>query len=120
MRTLRKITTVLLLTTQGLAWAGWDEAVAAYERGDYETALREFHILAAQGDKEAQFNLGIMYDMGQGIPQDYVQAHKWYNLAGANGHETARKKRDILAKQMHPAQIAEAQKLAREWVELRQ
>ena len=47
--------------------------------------------------------------------QDFIQAHKWYNLAAANGHGKAAEYRDALAKQMTPAQIAEAQKLAREW-----
>jgi len=49
------------------------------------------------------------------VPQDYVQAHMWVNLAGAQGIEDARKARDILAGQMTPARIAEAQRLAREW-----
>jgi hypothetical protein len=56
-----------------------------------------------------------MYVRGQGVPQDFVQAHKWYNLGGANGEELGVKHRDDLAKQMTHAQIAEAQKLAREW-----
>ncbi len=45
---------------------GW----AAYRRGDYATAQREFRLLAKQGDAAAQFNLGLMYDKGQGVPQD--------------------------------------------------
>ena len=49
------------------------------------------------------------------MPQDYVQAHMWYNLATANGDKLAAEFRDGLAKQMALAQIAEAQKLAREW-----
>ncbi len=49
------------------------------------------------------------------MPQDHVQAHIWYNLAGAQGLEQAARNRDIGAKRMTPAQIAEAQKLAREW-----
>ncbi len=49
------------------------------------------------------------------MPQDYVQAHMWYNLAGAQGLEQAAENRDIVAKRMTPAEIAEAQKLAREW-----
>ncbi len=59
------------------AWAGFDEAVAAYRRGDYATALREFRPLAEQGNADAQFNLGIMYYTGKGVPQDYVQALLW-------------------------------------------
>ena len=51
----------------------------------------------------------------QGVTQDYVQTHLWYNLAAAQGNELARKNRDIVAKKMTSAQIAEAQRLAREW-----
>jgi TPR repeat protein len=61
-----------------------------------------------------------MYEWGTGVPQDYVQAHKWFNLAAAtfttpSGHDMAVQARDRVAAQMTPAQIAEAQKLAREW-----
>ena len=56
-----------------------------------------------------------MYDNGEGVPQDYVTAHMWFNLAAASGNKDAVKARDIVAAQMTPAQIAEAQKLAREW-----
>jgi TPR repeat protein len=56
-----------------------------------------------------------MYNEGQGVPEDFVQAHKWYNLATVNGDKPAAELRDALAKQMTPAQIAEAKNLAREW-----
>ncbi len=42
------------------AWAGWDEALAAYKRADYATALREFRRLAEQGNAKAQNTLGLM------------------------------------------------------------
>ncbi len=67
------------------AWAGWDEAEAAYKRGDYATALREFRPLAEQGDADAQVNLGLMYDNGQGVPQDYAKAVKWVRKAAEQG-----------------------------------
>ena len=70
---------------------------------------------AAQGVPEAQYNLGLMYDTGRGVPQDYVQAHKWANLAASKGYKEAVKTRDSLAKLMTPDQIAEAQRLAHEW-----
>ncbi len=47
---------VLLVVLAAPAWAGWDGGVAAYKRGDYATALREFRVLAEQGDAEAQYN----------------------------------------------------------------
>ena len=56
-----------------------------------------------------------MYERGNGVPQGFVQAHKWYNLAAANGEKVSGELRDTLAKQMTLAQIAEAQRLAREW-----
>ncbi len=70
---------------------------------------------AVQRHVSAQYYLGIMYSMGYGVPRDFVQAHKWYSLAGANGDKGAATLRDALAKQMTPAQIAKAQRLAREW-----
>lgn len=77
---------------------------------------------AEQGDVIAQYNLAAMYDSGRGVLQDYVQAHKWYNLAAARYSTweadigaTAVRNRDRLTARMTPAQIAEAQKLAREW-----
>ncbi|HEV8329150.1 MAG TPA: tetratricopeptide repeat protein [Nitrospiraceae bacterium] len=82
---------------------------------DYQQALRWFRMAADQGEALAQTKIGIMYDDGQGVPHDFVQAHKWYNLAATNGDKPAAELRDALAKQMTPAQIAEAQQLAREW-----
>ena len=52
---------------------------------------------------------------GRGVPQDYVQAHMWWNLAAVKGNTDAIKNRDVVAAKMTPTQIAEAQKLAREW-----
>jgi hypothetical protein len=56
-----------------------------------------------------------MYANGQGVPQDYVAAHMWLNLAAAQGNANASESRDIVANRMTPEQIAEAQRLAREW-----
>ena len=58
-----------------------DDALAAHERGDYATASRLYRALADQGYAVAQFTLGFMYAEGQGVPQNYVQAVKWYRLA---------------------------------------
>jgi TPR repeat protein len=87
---------------------------------DYTEAVKWYRLAAAQGDAFAQFNLGVMYSKGDGVPQDYVQAHKWFTLAAAtfttpSERDQAAKARDRIAAKMTPAQIAEAQKLAREW-----
>jgi len=71
--------------------------------------------LAETGTVDAQFNLGLMYSTGQGVPQDYVLAHKWFNLAAMAGNREARENRVDLARDMSPNEIAEAQRLAREW-----
>ena len=59
---------LMLVAIGGAATAGplLEDAVAAYQRGDYATALRLWHPLAEQGDAEAQFHLGVMYESGQG------------------------------------------------------
>jgi len=71
-------------------------------------------LAAAQGRASAQYNLGVMYGNGQGVVQDYVRAHMWYNLAAVKGNSDAVKQREIVAKKMTLEQIAVAQKLARE------
>jgi uncharacterized protein len=64
------------------AWAGpLEDANAAYDRGDYATALPLFRSLAEQGDARAETNLGVMYSKGQGVAQDYAAAAKWYRKA---------------------------------------
>ncbi len=106
---------LLIVVTASQAWADFKAGVEAYERGDYATALTEFRPVAQQGNADAQFILGVMYSKGQGVPQDDVQAHMWLSLAAAQGKESYRKSRDKLAELMIPAQLAEAQRLAREW-----
>ncbi len=93
----------------------FEVGVEAWGRGDYDTALREFRLLANQGHAQAQVNLGIMYSQGRGVPKDSVQAYRWYTLAAGQGDDLAEKFTDHLAKSMIPAQLAEAQRLAREW-----
>ena len=66
--------------------ADFDKGLDAYDRGDYATALREFKPLAEQGDAYAQYNLGVMYDNGQGVTQDYKTAVKWFRRAAEQGN----------------------------------
>ena len=139
-------------------WTPFEDGLAAYERGNYATALRLFRPLAEQGNAAYQFALGGMYYEGQGVPQDYAEAVKWFRLAAEQGEAAAqgilgvmhkhgqgvpqdhmlahmwlnlavsrfsasdKEKRDaaidmrnIEASKMTPEQIAEAQRLAREW-----
>ena len=89
---------------------------------DPAAAASWFRKAADQGEAAGQYNLGIMSASGKGVPLDYVQAHKWFNLASLRyaasdkeSREDAVRDREIVAAKMTPAQIAEAQKLAREW-----
>ena len=77
----------LWLTTSALA--GFDEGLAAFERGDYATAVEEWLPIAEQGHADTQFALGVLYENGKGVPQDYVEAVKWYHLAAEQGNASA-------------------------------
>ncbi len=89
--------------------------VEAWGRGDYDRALQEFRPLAEQGHAEAQVNLGIMSSQGLGVPKDSVQGYRWYTLAAIQGDDLAGKFKDHLTKSMPLDELAEAQRLAREW-----
>jgi TPR repeat protein len=82
---------------------------------DYKEAVIWYRKAAEQGYANAQALLGVVYGLGQGVPQDYVESHKWINLAAADEFKGTSKLRDACAALMTPEQIAEAQKLAREW-----
>jgi uncharacterized protein len=133
-----------------------EDAEAAYGRKDYGVAIQLLRPLAEQGIAHAQYDLGVMSQMGQGVPQDYseavkwfrkaadqgdanaesflglmylrwravqkdfIEAYKWVSLAAAHTQDTnlantSVKTRDALAAEMTPDQIAEAQRLARDW-----
>lgn len=106
---------MLALAPVALAAADFNAGMAAYERQDYRTAAREFSALAANDDPYAQYMIGRLYAQGHGVTQDYVEAHRWYNLAAARGHGHAAAARDTLAGRMSRAQIADAQRRAEQW-----
>jgi TPR repeat protein len=82
---------------------------------DYAEAAKWYGKAAQQGNVFGQLSLASMYEEGRGVPQDYVLAHMWWNLATAHGATDAAKFRDELAAKMTPEQVADAQRLAREW-----
>ena len=81
-------------------------------------ALTQFESEAKQGRPDALYNLGLAYSTGQGVDVDYVAAHKWFNLAAIKGSEPAKSWRAQISSEMNTSQIAEAQKLAREWLNI--
>ena len=68
--------------------------------------------LAQEGNAAAQYNLGFMYLIGEGVPINYVTAYAWFNVAAVSGSERASKNRSIVEQHMTPTQIGEAQKLS--------
>lgn len=72
---------------------------------------------AAAGDSDACFDLGVAFSTGNhGVDCDFVEAHKWFNLAAASGHEEASWCRADISDEMTAREIAEAQRRAREWL----
>ena len=71
------------------ASADWDEVQRAFEDGDAAALVAALEPLAAAGDADAQYNLGILHDTGQGVPQDYREAARWYGMAGDQNHASA-------------------------------
>ena len=90
----------------------YEDGLTAAHKGEFAAALRLWTPLAEQGNADAQYSLGVLYETGEGVAQDYVKAHMWVNDAAVGGVANAIKNRDIIAKLMTPAQIAEAQKAA--------
>ncbi len=80
---------VMLLMPVSLTQAGFDEAVEAANVGDFDTAFKEFSVLAEQGDERAQQSLAWMYFEGQGRDVDYAKAVYWYRKAAGQGNITA-------------------------------
>jgi len=100
---------------------------AAYAKGEIVTrddveAARWYRRAAEQGYASAQNDLGLMYEQGKGVVQDFVQAHKWFNLAASrfpaseqDRREKTVRNRDRVGSRMTPADLALAQRSAREW-----
>jgi uncharacterized protein len=99
-----------------------------YDEGEgvaqnFGEAMKWYRLAAAKGEPRAQFALGLMYSQGAGVPQDHTHAHMWFSLAAEQFSPSASREargraarnRDLAARKMTPAQIAESYRLAREW-----
>ena len=78
----------LVLTVQP-AFAGFDEAAAAFAAGDYDKALEEIRPLAEQGDPRGQYSMGVLYENGFAVARDLPQAASWYLKAAEQGNSDA-------------------------------
>ena len=82
----KPLTFLFLFSGFSVVFAGdLQDGLDAAVRGDYKTAYKLWLPLAEQGDAEAQYNLGVMYEHSLGVPQDYKTAVKWYRLSAEQG-----------------------------------
>jgi len=97
---------------------GWlEERGLSLPSPNYEVAVHWYTKSAEQGYAMAQINLGMLYIRGEGVTQNSLEAYKWFYIAEENGEADGKMAREKLERQMTNAQIAEAQELAREWME---
>jgi TPR repeat protein len=87
----------------------------SHSSATWHEAVKWFKKAAEQGHAPAQFKLGVRYEYGEGVLQDFVIAHMWYNISGSRGYSKARSALSELAQKMTPVSIAKAQEMAREW-----
>jgi TPR repeat protein len=75
------------LLSAGPVWADgeWDQARSAHERGDHAAEVAIIRPMAEKGYAFAQFNMGVLYDQGKGVPQDNALAIQWYQKAAEQG-----------------------------------
>ena len=85
MKNLVTIFLLLLLTLHSVLAADLQKGLDAAIKEDFETALKEWRPLAEQGDSYAQYNLGLMYDYGEGVIEDDTQAVYWFRKAAEQG-----------------------------------
>ncbi len=113
------------LADQGVTEAQYKLGYMYHDRSgvaqDYTEAIKWYRLAADQGVANAQYNLGLIYGNGEviygnGVLQDYFQSYLWLSISAANGREDDSKFREIIAGRMTPAQIEQAQTLAREWM----
>jgi TPR repeat protein len=90
--------TFVTTASAGSARSPMEQGWAAYERGDYELAARLIRPYAEDGDPEAQFKLGRMFQEGQGVPQDHAEAGKWYRLSAEAGQPFAQNNLGVMYK----------------------
>ena len=97
------------------ARAEFEAGQRAWEAGNAVEAAAQWQAAAETGDSRAMLALGRLYEQGVGVPQYYVLAHMWFNLAASRGVTAAFAERDAVAARMTPQQLAAAQERASAW-----
>ena len=112
---IRMAVLALALIAAPHASADFEAGQSAWDAGNLDEALSQWQDASNAGDRRAMLELGRLHRQGLGVLQDYVEAHKWLNLAASRGEATALEERDALAVEMTLAQLARAQQLAADW-----
>ncbi len=101
--------------------AGANEGMAAYLRADFATAFKEFELAAEEGDAKAQFLLGSMYSLGQGVPVDLHLGYMFNYISAENGYKHAIKLQDSLRLTLQPLmseqEIKVIEQRAEDWIQ---
>ena len=97
------------------------ELANSYRKGirvtqDYKTAVKWFTLAAEQGKALAQYNLGRLYYLGKGVPENLIYAHMWAKQSSSNGFEMGAEFTELLTELMTKNQIEEARRLGNECV----
>ena len=95
----------------------FNDGMDAFKRKDYKIAFEKWKPLAEEGHDDAQYKLGKLYREGLGIDLDYVEAYKWYYIVAKKGYGGGYKYMKMIRREINPAQVSKAEKLAREWTE---
>lgn len=86
---LRSFTLAMVLAAGPALAQNFDDGMAAFQSGDYQGAAKVWRPMAEAGEAEAQRNIGVMYQQGLGVPQDFGEAAAWYRRAAEQGHVRA-------------------------------
>lgn len=101
---------MLLGGTAALA-GPWEDGMVAYNRGDYQPAIKLFKPLAQAGNARAQNVMGVMYRKGEGVAKNSARAFMWFSLAARKGDTAAKANLQEMAKDMTPADLTQAKEM---------
>lgn len=104
----------VLMTVPALAVAQ-NEGEEAFQKGDFKNALKVWVHMVEMGDADGFYGLGKLYEIGRAVPQSFVKAHMYFNLAGSKGHEGAILKRNVIAAKMSRKDLSRSRRLAEEF-----
>ena len=114
---MRKICGAVILALVCITPVGaeYEAGQRAWDAGQRDAAIAEWQTGADAGETKSMLALGRLYLQGLGVPQNYIQAHMWFNLAASRGEAAAMTERDALAAKLTPEVLTEAQNLALAW-----